>query len=82
VDDKALVRVEAILNSMTAKERVRPEILNGSRRRRIAKGSATTVQEVNQLLKQYDQMRRMMRSMSGRMGKKALSQFAASAPGA
>ena len=82
VDDNALVRVEAILNSMTAKERIRPEILNGSRRRRIAKGSATTVQEVNQLLKQYDQMRRMMRSMSGRMGKKALSQFSAAAPGA
>jgi len=81
VDDRSLVRVEAIINSMTAKERGRPEILNGSRRKRIARGSGTTVQEVNQLIKQYDQMRRMMRSMRGRFGKKALSQFSMSAPG-
>jgi len=80
VDDKDLVRVEAILNSMTAKERVHPEVLNGSRRRRIALGSGTTVQAVNQVLKQYDQMRRMMRSMKGRMGKKQRGQFNLSAP--
>lgn len=80
VDDKDLVRVEAILNSMTAKERVHPEVLNGSRRRRIAQGSGTTVQAVNQVLKQYDQMRRMMRSMRGRMGKKQRGQFNLSAP--
>ncbi len=81
VDDGALVRVEAIINSMTAKERVHPEILNGSRRKRIARGSGTTVQEINQLMRQYDQMRRMMRSMRGRFGKQALRQFSASAPG-
>ena len=69
------------VNSMTARERIHPEMLNGSRRKRIARGSGTTVQEVNQLIKQYDQMRRMMRSMRGRFGKKALSQFSMSAPG-
>jgi signal recognition particle subunit SRP54 len=80
VDDGALVRVEAILNSMTSQERIHPEILNGSRRKRIARGSGTTVQEINQLMKQYDQMRRMMRSMRGRFGKQALRQAAMSAP--
>ena len=82
VDDRALVRVEAIVNSMTARERIRPEILNGSRRKRIARGSGTTVQEVNQLLKQYDQMRRMMRGMRGRFSKRMMKQFSASQPGA
>ena len=82
VDDGSLVRVEAIINSMTARERVRPEILNGSRRKRIARGSGTTVQEVNQLLKQYDQMRRMMRSMTGRFSKRLMKQYSASLPGA
>jgi signal recognition particle subunit SRP54 len=81
VDDESLVRVEAILNSMTARERVRPEILNGSRRKRIARGSGTTVQEVNQLMKQYDQMRRMMRGMRGRFGR-FLKQQSAAQPGA
>jgi signal recognition particle subunit SRP54 len=82
VDDGSLVRVEAIINSMTARERVHPEILNGSRRKRIARGSGTTVQEVNQLLKQYDQMRRMMRSMTGRFSKRLMKQYSASMPGA
>jgi signal recognition particle subunit SRP54 len=81
VDDGALVRVEAIINSMTARERIHPELLNGSRRKRIARGSGTTVQEINQLMKQYDQMRRMMRSMRGRFGKQALRQASLSAPG-
>jgi signal recognition particle subunit SRP54 len=81
VDDGALVRVEAIINSMTARERIHPELLNGSRRKRIARGSGTTVQEINQLMKQYDQMRRMMRSMRGRFGKRAAGQFSMSAPG-
>jgi signal recognition particle subunit SRP54 len=67
IDDRELVRVEAIINSMTARERANPQVLNGSRRRRIARGSGTTVQEVNQLLKQYDQARKLMRSMAGRM---------------
>ncbi len=65
VDPKDLTRIEAIISSMTAKERRKHEIINGSRRRRIASGSGTTVQEVNQLLRQYRQMRRMMRSITG-----------------
>jgi signal recognition particle subunit SRP54 len=59
--EKELVKVEAIINSMTQQERRSPEILNGSRRLRIAKGSGTTVQDVNQLLKQYLQTKKMLR---------------------
>jgi len=59
--EKELVKVEAIINSMTKEERRSPEILNGSRRLRIAKGSGTTVQDVNQLLKQYLQTKKMLR---------------------
>jgi signal recognition particle subunit SRP54 len=69
LDERELVRVEAIISSMTARERANPQVLNGSRRKRIARGSGTTVQEVNQLLKQYDQARKMMRGMMGRFGK-------------
>jgi len=65
VDPKELTRVEAIINSMTHKERLNHQIINGSRRRRIARGSGTTVQEVNQLLKQYAQARKMMKAFSG-----------------
>jgi signal recognition particle subunit SRP54 len=68
MDDRALVRMEAILNSMTREERRRPSILNGSRRRRIAQGSGTTVQEVNQLLKQFDMLQKMMKRFN-RLGK-------------
>jgi signal recognition particle subunit SRP54 len=64
VDEKELVRIEAIINSMTEKERRRHDIINGKRRRRIARGSGTTVQQVNQVLKQYVQMRKMMKTMS------------------
>jgi len=63
VDEKELVRVEAIINSMTPKERRNHQIINGSRRKRIARGSGTSVQEVNQLLKQYAQTRKMMKAM-------------------
>jgi signal recognition particle subunit SRP54 len=70
VDEQHLIRTEAIINSMTDKERRVPQILNGSRRRRIARGSGTSVQEVNRLVKQYDQTRKMMRSMTGRLLKK------------
>src|SRR3989442_891012 len=63
VDEKELVRVEAIINSMTPKERRNHQVINGSRRKRIARGSGTTVQEVNQLLKQYAQTRKMMKGM-------------------
>lgn len=70
VDPKELGRIEAIINSMTFKERLNHEIINGRRRRRIAKGSGTTVQQVNQLLKQFRQARQMMKSMMGGMKKK------------
>jgi signal recognition particle subunit SRP54 len=63
VDEKQFVRVEAIINSMTQKERNKHEIISGSRRKRIAAGSGTTVQEVNQLLRQYAQMRKMFKNV-------------------
>jgi signal recognition particle subunit SRP54 len=63
VDEKELGRVEAIINSMTPKERRNHQLINGSRRKRIAKGSGTSVQQVNQLLKQYAQTRKMMKGM-------------------
>jgi len=64
VDEKALVRNEAIIQSMTIEERQRPNILNGSRRLRIAKGSGTSVQEVNRLLKQFEIMQKLMKQAS------------------
>src|SRR6516165_8948345 len=63
VDDKQLTRVEAIISSMTPHERLHHELINGSRRKRIARGSGTSVQEVNQLLRQYAQMRKMFKTM-------------------
>ena len=70
IDDNAFKSIEAIINSMTPKERTNPEILNGSRRQRIAKGSGTNIQEVNRLLKQFDQTRKMMKMVtSSKMGK-------------
>lgn len=70
VDERELVRVEAMIQSMTLVERRRPEIIDGSRRRRIARGSGTSVQDINRLLKDFLMMRRMMSKM-GRMGKGA-----------
>ncbi len=68
LDDRELDRLEAIILSMTAEERANPDVIRGSRRRRIAAGSGTNVQAVKQLTKQFDQMRKMMRAMaSGRM---------------
>lgn len=64
VDESALGQVEAIISSMTGDERTRPQILNGSRRRRIAKGSGTSVQDVNRLVKQFGAMQKMMKQMS------------------
>jgi signal recognition particle subunit SRP54 len=75
VDEKELVRIEAIINSMTEKERQRHEIINGKRRKRIARGSGTSVQQVNQVLKQYVQMRKMMKSMSKGLLGKQLDRF-------
>lgn len=66
IDDNAFKGVEAIIRSMTPDERANPGIINGSRRSRIAKGSGTTVQDVNKLLKQFDDMKKMMRIMSDR----------------
>jgi signal recognition particle subunit SRP54 len=71
-DERELVRVEAIINSMTAKERANFMIVNGSRRLRIARGSGTSVQEVNQLLKRYAQVRKMMKQFT-KMGEKGFS---------
>ena len=65
IDDNAFKSIEAIIYSMTPQERTHPEILNGSRRTRIAKGSGTNIQEVNRLLKQFDQTRKMMKMVTG-----------------
>jgi len=70
VDEKALGRIEAIIRSMTQDERQKPALINGSRRKRIATGSGTTVQDVNRLLKQYEQMQRMMKTL-GKGGRAA-----------
>ena len=69
VDDDAFKHIEAMINSMTVEERQRPQILNGSRRRRIAKGSGVEVRDVNQLIKQFAEMKKMMKTMSKLMGK-------------
>ena len=66
VDDKAFVKVEAIINSMTSEERSTPKILNGTRRKRIARGSGTSVQDVNRLIKQFNEMQKMIGQMSKR----------------
>lgn len=65
IDDNAFKGIEAIIQSMTPKERTNPELLNTSRRQRIAKGSGTNIQEVNRLLKQFDQTRKMMKMVTG-----------------
>lgn len=64
VDEKIFVRLEAIILSMTYEERANPSILNGMRRRRIANGSGTTIQDVNKLIKQFDEMKKMMKNMN------------------
>ena len=64
IDDNAFKNIEAIIRSMTPQERINPVVLNGSRRKRIAAGSGTTVQEVNKLLKQFDETRKMMKMMT------------------
>ena len=68
MDDKMTSRMEAIINSMTPAERQRPDIIKGSRKRRIATGSGTQIQDVNKLLKQFMQMQKMMKKMSGKGG--------------
>lgn len=63
VDDRSFVRIEAIINSMTREERQRPQIIDGSRRKRISQGSGTRVQDINQLLKQFQMMQKMMKNI-------------------
>ena len=65
IDDDAFKGIEAIIQSMTSEELTNPQLLNGSRRKRIASGSGTSVQEVNQLIKQFNQMGKMMKMMQG-----------------
>lgn len=73
IDDKAIAHIEAIIQSMTVKERRNPEILNGSRKKRIAKGSGRSIQEINKLIKQFEEMKKMMKMMTdmtrGKKGK-------------
>ena len=70
VDDRQLLRIEAIITSMTKKERAKPDIINASRRKRIAAGSGTKVEDVNRLLKQYEQMKKMFKQMNSKSGKR------------
>ncbi len=70
LDEKAVARTEAIILSMTEQEREHPSVINGSRRKRIAQGSGTTVEEVNKLLRQYEQMNKMIKQFSGQLGGK------------
>jgi signal recognition particle subunit SRP54 len=69
IDDQALGAIEAIIGSMTTQERQRPQIINGSRKRRIALGSGTSVQQVNQLLNQFEMSQRMMKQMMNSKGR-------------
>lgn len=77
IDDDAFKSIEAIINSMTPKERTNPEVINQSRRMRIAKGSGTTIQDVNRLLKQFDQMRKMMKMVTGMNSSKMMQMASA-----
>jgi signal recognition particle subunit SRP54 len=72
VDDDAFKYIEAIIHSMTPEERTKPTLLNASRKKRICSGSGTTIQQVNQLMKQFDQMSKMMKMMQGGGGKKMM----------
>jgi signal recognition particle subunit SRP54 len=80
IDDNAFKGIEAIINSMTPKERANPDIINQSRRLRIAKGSGTKIEDVNRLMKQFDQTRKMMKMVSG-MGSSRMAQMAAAMKG-
>jgi signal recognition particle subunit SRP54 len=72
IDDNAFKNIEAIIYSMSPKERSNPSLLNGSRRQRIAKGSGTTVQDVNKLVKQFDEMCKMMHTLTTSKGNKQM----------
>jgi signal recognition particle subunit SRP54 len=81
IDDAELRRVEAIICSMTADERRRPELINGSRRLRIANGSGTTTGEVNRLVKQFQEMQKLMKRMGGLGSKKGKRRMPSLPPG-
>ena len=68
LNDKVTIRMEAMINSMTVKEKAFPEMIKGSRKRRIASGSGTEIQDVNRMLKQFKQMQKMMKKMRGKGG--------------
>lgn len=70
IDDRQLLRIEAIITSMTKKERAKPDILNASRRKRIAAGAGVKVEDVNRLVKQYEQMKKMFKQMNSKNGKR------------
>ena len=72
IDDRQLLRIEAIIKSMTKKEREKPDIINASRRRRIAAGSGMRVEDVNKLLRQYEQMKKMFKQMNTKGGKRRM----------
>ena len=80
IDEGAIVRMEAILSSMTRKEREHPQIINGSRKKRIARGSGTSVQEINQLMKQYLAMKKMMKTFSKGFGPRKLGKLGKGLP--
>ncbi len=75
IDERVMLRSEAIIKSMTKKERAKPDLLNASRRKRIAAGAGVTVEEVNKLVKQYEQMKKMFRQMNSKGGKKRMGGF-------
>ena len=75
IDEKAMGRTEAIILSMTKLERAKPELLNASRKRRIAAGSGTSVEEVNKLLKQFEQIKALMKQFSGKKGMRKLEKM-------
>ena len=74
-NNKELAHIEAIIKAMTTAERSNTNIINGSRRKRIAAGSGTRVQDINKLLKQFAEMKKMMKKMTGAKGKKGLKGF-------
>jgi signal recognition particle subunit SRP54 len=76
MDDKPVKRMQAMVYSMTPKERLYPKIINGGRKKRIAAGSGTSVQELNQMLKQFAQMQKMMKKMKGSKGQRMMAQLA------
>jgi len=73
LDDRYLKRIEAIINSMTVEERRRPHIINGSRKKRIARGCGCSITEINRLLKQFDKTKQMLKQFSGLKGKTGLN---------